>query len=49
MKDTVTLKPGGNILIETDMVINVGDPLILFNKYDNYPIMEDKWVVRKVK
>jgi len=45
--DTVTFKPGGNILIETDMVIQAGDTVICVNKFQDYPIMEDKWVVRK--
>ncbi len=40
------LVSGGNIICETDMELRVGDPLVMKNKWSDYPIMEDKFVVR---
>jgi len=39
----------GNILCETDVELSAGEFVVLVNKYDDYPILEDKWVVRGIK
>ena len=49
-KDTVTfIANKGNIICQTDMELRIGDPLVMENKWSNYPIMEDKFVVRGYK
>ena len=37
------------VICKTDEDITIGDPVILVNKFQDYPIMEDEFVVRRVK
>ena len=47
--DTITFSKGGNIIAVCDTKITEGQPVILINKYFEYPIMEDKFVVRGIE